>query len=649
MSTSSKCKSKVCNPLHLRGIEHIPARPEIKTKCQGLIITEDKMKIYMKIFLENVERGLKKSTHFNSTVKCFPTYIQDFPDGSESGKYLSLVLDGCTLRIFLLNIDNRQYTVDQKIYSVSQDIKAGPGEQLFDFIAECLAEYTKEKGVNIDNLPLGFIFNFPLQQKGLKIGILKLWTNGYSCEGVIGRDVVQLLNNAVDKREDLKINVVAVANNTTGIFMVCAFKDFDTKIEIMIGVDTNSCYVEKQVNAELFDEPDRGSGNVIVYMEYGDFGDDGALEFCRTQFDRDLDAGSTNVGSQLHKKMISGIYLGELVRLATVKFAKEGILFGGQLSDGFKAHDKFETRFICEIEADPPGVFTNVKSILNNLGVRNATEQDFNDIKYLSQCFSRRAAILNSCMITVLIRKIGYPNITIGVDGALYKTHPHIHSTLMSQVEVLLSPDPYKFKIMLSEEGSSGIGAAIIAAVVDKNRRKITLTHIPEFAAESPSISAHETELLFEHILEEPPVSFVLPISETEVQLADISEISTEPSTSASIPASEVSSLPVLKVPAQPSSVSALNADTSLIDILDMNIAGPSKELFVEETQPIGSKSNVQFVGVPEVSIVEPSQQITEDNRDKEEDHVDSTSQRRRRKKKTKAIASLEKMWQLYH
>ncbi|CAG9840258.1 unnamed protein product [Diabrotica balteata] len=295
-------------------------------------------------------------------------------------------------------------------------------------------------------------------------------------------------------------------------------------------------------------------------MEYGDFGDDSALEFCRTQFDKDLDAGYTNVGSQLHKKMLSVIYLEELVRPAAVKFAKEEILFGGQLFDDFKVHDKFETRFICEIEADPPGVFTNVKSILNDLGVRNATEQDFNDIKYLSQCFSRRAAILNSCMTTVRIRKIGYPNITVGVDETLYKTHPHIHSILISQLEVFLKPDPYKFKIMLSEEGSSVIGAAIMAAVVDK-----------------------KTELVFEHMLKEPPVYFVLPISETEVQLMDIPKKSTEPSTSASIPASEVSSLPVLEVPAQPSSISALNADTSLIEILDTNIAGPSQELFVEE------------------------------------------------------------------
>uniref|UniRef100_A0A6P7FJ62 Phosphotransferase n=1 Tax=Diabrotica virgifera virgifera TaxID=50390 RepID=A0A6P7FJ62_DIAVI len=469
---ASQCKSAVCNPPHLRmnppqDMEMIPARPEIKEKCNELIITDAKMKTYMKSFLENIERGLKKSTHPKSIVKCFPTYVQDLPDGTETGKYLALDLGGSNFRVLLVDIRNRQYTMDQKIYSIPQEIMTGPGDQLFDFIAECLAEYTKEKGVANDNLPLGFTFSFPLEQRGLKVGILERWTKGFSCEGVIGKDVVQLLNDAIARRGDIQINIVAVLNDTTGTLMACAFKDLDTRIGLIVGTGTNGCYVEKQVNAELFDEPDRGSGNVIINMESGAFGDDGALNFLRTQYDRDVDARSINTGRQLHEKMISGMYLGELVRLAAVKFANEGILFEGKLSDDFKTPDKFETRFVSEIEADPPGVFTNVKDILNSLGMTHATEQDYHDIKYLCQCFSRRAAVLVSCLITVLIRRMAYPKTTIGIDGTLYKNHPHFHDTLMSQVEMLLKPDTYKFNILLSEDGS-GIGAALIAAVAGK-------------------------------------------------------------------------------------------------------------------------------------------------------------------------------------
>lgn len=49
----------------------------------------------------------------------------------------------------------------------------------------------------------------------------------------------------------------------------------------------------------MFDEPDRGSGKVLVNMEWGAFGDDGAIDFLRTDYDKDVDTNSVNVGNQL--------------------------------------------------------------------------------------------------------------------------------------------------------------------------------------------------------------------------------------------------------------------------------------------------------------------------------------------------------------
>jgi hexokinase len=49
-------------------------------------------------------------------------------------------------------------------------------------------------------LPLGFTFSFPLQQLGLTKGILARWTKGFNCEGVVGEDVVTLLNDAIARR-----------------------------------------------------------------------------------------------------------------------------------------------------------------------------------------------------------------------------------------------------------------------------------------------------------------------------------------------------------------------------------------------------------------------------------------------------------------
>ena len=51
-----------------------------------------------------------------------------------------------------------------------------------------------------------------------------------------------------------------------------------------------------------------------------------------------------------YEKMISGMYLGEIVRLILVKMAGAGKLFGGNVSESLKTPWKFETRFLTDIE-----------------------------------------------------------------------------------------------------------------------------------------------------------------------------------------------------------------------------------------------------------------------------------------------------------
>lgn len=50
------------------------------------------------------------------------------------------------------------------------------------------------------------------------------------------------------------------------------------------------------------------------------------------------------------EKMISGMYLGEIVRLVLVKMTKDKLLFKGQISEALGTPGRFETKFISEIE-----------------------------------------------------------------------------------------------------------------------------------------------------------------------------------------------------------------------------------------------------------------------------------------------------------
>ena len=53
---------------------------------------------------------------------------------------------------------------------------------------------------------------------GLADGKLVRWTKGFSCEGVEGKNVVELLQAALSRRGDVQIDVCAILNDTTGMF-----------------------------------------------------------------------------------------------------------------------------------------------------------------------------------------------------------------------------------------------------------------------------------------------------------------------------------------------------------------------------------------------------------------------------------------------
>ena len=48
--------------------------------------------------------------------------------------------------------------------------------------------------------------------------------------------------------------------------------------------------------------------------------------------------------------MISGKYIGELVRLAVQSLIKKKLIFGGKSSAGFDKFEQFETRYVSMIE-----------------------------------------------------------------------------------------------------------------------------------------------------------------------------------------------------------------------------------------------------------------------------------------------------------
>lgn len=56
------------------------------------------------------------------------------------------------------------------------------------------------------------------------------------------------------------------------------------------------------------------------------------------------------VSSCSFEKMISGLYLGEIVRLVLIKLTEKNLLFKGQTSTELEKKNSFKTEFISDIE-----------------------------------------------------------------------------------------------------------------------------------------------------------------------------------------------------------------------------------------------------------------------------------------------------------
>ena len=180
------------------------------------------------IIFTNLVQGLSKEGNQKASVKCFPTYVRYLPKGEEVGKFLALDLGGTNFRVLVIDIEpDKKFTMDSEVYAISQEIMEGPGHQLFDHIAKCLADFVTDRNIRNESqsLPLGFTFSFPCKQEGLAVGRLTNWTKGFKCSGVEGEDVVGLLREALARRGDVNIEVCALLNDTTGCLMSCAWKN----------------------------------------------------------------------------------------------------------------------------------------------------------------------------------------------------------------------------------------------------------------------------------------------------------------------------------------------------------------------------------------------------------------------------------------
>ena len=399
------------------------------------------------------------------------TWVLGWPDGHEQGQFLAIDLGGTNLRVCWVTLKEGKGGTDivQEEYRLEETMKTGEGEELFDFIAQCLETFIKQqklKGTKEKPLNLGFTFSYPAHQDYIDHGKLVTWTKGFKVSGVEGNDAAGMLRDAMAKK-DLPINLVALINDTTGAMIASSYEDPETIVGAIFGTGCNGAYMENVGSIGKLETDLPPDTSMAINCEYGAF-DNAHDVLPRTPYDKQIDQESPKPGEQAFEKMSAGLYLGEIYRLAVLELYERGLLFKGQDAGRLHARYLLDTGFLSGIENDTsPGMYNTKISFLQTLGFDlNSEELIFS--QRLAQLITIRGARLCTCGIAAICRKKGIKKGHVAADGSVANKHPNfVRRWAAAMGEVLDWPESRKedpITITPAEDGS-GIGAAVIAAM----------------------------------------------------------------------------------------------------------------------------------------------------------------------------------------
>ncbi|KAK2466384.1 hypothetical protein APHAL10511_002026 [Amanita phalloides] len=480
-------------------------RPSINTLVE---LTEE--------FLAEFKLGLE---NYNQPMAMIPTFVTSVPNGTEKGTFLALDLGGTNLRVCeVVFTGDKKFYLRQKPYKVSEALKTGDAKDLFDFLAHSVDEFlTEESTIDYDSIVqstadqevvvLGLTFSFPVEQTALDSGKILTWTKGFSARNAIGHDVVQLLQDAFDKKH-MHVKCVALVNDTVGALLSRAYVSGGCVLGAIFGTGTNGAYVEQisKIRKLAGTQAAEGHDYMVVNTEWGAF-NNSRSHLPSTPFDKTLDRLSINPSFQAFEKFVSGMYLGEIARnifTALIDAVPKPLLFNGKATPSLNKQYGVDTSLFSFVELawqgngeigpvpqlselDSDALEPSVKARLEKVRQVVVEQLEFHDsdvslrdaaiVRWACALVGRRAALLSGVAVAAILiqtnRAVLRPKqstpvndeerISIGIDGSLFQHYPNFEKMLRESLRELVGEHVEKnVDIGLAKDGS-GVGAALAA------------------------------------------------------------------------------------------------------------------------------------------------------------------------------------------
>ncbi|KAF7813883.1 hexokinase-1-like [Senna tora] len=425
----------------------------------------------------DVEMHAGLASEGGSKLKMLISYVDNLPTGDEKGLFYALDLGGTNFRVLRVQLGGKEEgVVNQEFEEVSipPHLMTGSSDALFDFIAEALAKFVESEPEGFHPPPgrqreLGFTFSFPVRQTSICSGNLIKWTKGFNIEDAVGGDVVGLLTKSMEKI-GLDMRVSALVNDTIGTLAGGRFYNQDVIAAVILGTGTNAAYVERAHAIPKWPGLLPKSGEMVINMEWGNFR---SSHLPLTEYDQVLDYESLNPGEQIFEKLISGMYLGEIVRRILLKMAEEADFFGESVPPKLKIPFILRTPDMSAMHHDASPDLKVVGSKLGDiLEISNTSLTMRKIVVEVCDIVATRGARLSAAGILGILKKIGRDTVKAGekqksviaLDGGLFEHYTKFRTCMESTLKELLGEEEAESIVIEHSNDGSGIGAALLAA-----------------------------------------------------------------------------------------------------------------------------------------------------------------------------------------
>ncbi|ODV89942.1 hypothetical protein CANCADRAFT_43637 [Tortispora caseinolytica NRRL Y-17796] len=438
-------------------------------------------------FNKEMNLGLGTTNH-PAAMNMIPAFVTAIPNGTETGTYLAVDLGGTNFRVCSVDLKgDSTFELLQSKYPVPRELMISTSHELFSFMAHRIREFliTHHSDKYAEDNPishtfkLGFTFSFPVAQVSLNHGNLLRWTKGFDIPDAIGMDVPSLLQEEIDKLS-IPVHVSALVNDTVGTLMSRSYTSAGTNIAVIgaiFGTGTNGAYLERISRITKLDSESVASTDeyMVVNTEWGGFDNDLKV-LPSTKYDNQLDQLSPNPGYQMFEKRISGMFLGELLRLVLVDLRKSGLILKSKGTDDFEKAVStpwaIDTSVLSKIEADNTLDMIHVQEVLAKLGYEaDIPKNERISLHAVVSAIGRRAGYLSGIAIGSTLKHIDAfgdaenpRDVDVGVDGSVVEYYPGFEALMRKAISLIVGQKSEgKLSIGIARDGS-GVGAALCAA-----------------------------------------------------------------------------------------------------------------------------------------------------------------------------------------